>query len=435
MILEIIPIPIQVRTNKHIEMSTPLFLRNPLLRDSESLWSTSRDLLNQNQLHRYKIIEISNDAILEHIVVSFDELDPISLGLVEDHTVSVDLYPISTKIVRHNDRPSSAYRHRKGIEAVISKLIGCEKESLDSVHKMFIDMVGHGMWQYKLLNMARHYDAFKKSMKPRIDSLITHDESACDLLLNKMGDMTEILQINQRIADDPAFLFDIVENLSSVPQLSADDRLSKRCFNKSSIQSLELKPIVNNYPYKRTLAHLVASHDIFPIDEDVEYSLPIPLRAYLLPLIDQMGILPYTDLSITIAPNDLHVNYAVSIVDCKHKLETIPENYGSGRSYSGLAANQYMFKAPTYVEQLARVLGKMAIMIGLDARTVKCNLVKTFREDVYIEFYEDDNPRFDDYVNSNRLPTKFYFDLTMCALGTRAIVSKDMVDAITPDHY
>lgn len=436
MIIDIIPMPIQVRTGSPIEMSSPLWINNNLIRCSEELWLTSRDLKRIDGLYRYKFIECpNNNTVIEHIVLSLDELNPMTLGLNIDRNIPVDLYPISTKIISSTGRPAHAYRHRQGIQAILSKLTGCNKNEFASIHEMFINMAGSGMWINNRLDMAQKFLELKEQLKPRLHALISSEEVTNDLLMNNMGNLAYFLETDNVQSCDSVFLMDLIEDVCGVPNISSIDKTSKKIVGKQTIPSHDLRPLVMDRPFHKRLRHLVATHDIFAVDDTVEYSLPDNTRWELLPLIDRLHILPYTDVSITISPNDLHVNYAVSMVSGVPDIKNIPESCKRSEAYNELLAEHYRFKTPTYLQSLAVVISKLALRTGLNPRTVSCNIVKTFREDVYIEFYENDNSVFDRYVEANCIPTKYYLDLTMCTLGTRGIVTEQMYNSIIPEYY
>lgn len=434
MILDVIPMPIRIRTNSPIEMSSPLWLSNALIQNSEDIWQLSRNFKHSDHLYRYKIIELSNCAILEHIVLSVDEMHPSTLGLIMDANVPVSLYPISTKVVYDNGSPATTYRHRRGIEKIISILTGCHTNELESVHRMFLDMVGAGMWHYRYLDMVKPYVQLRDQLKNRVNTLVAGDELATDILVSKMGNITDLLSADMSKVCDPNTFSDLVEEMSHVPDYSHEDKLSPRFFARGVFSSHVLKPYMIKTKQQRSLVHLIATHDIFPIDETVEYSIPIEVRNNLLPLIDQLGTLPYTDISITIGARWMHVNYAASMVDTTPNITDIPGNYGVKVLNPKLMPEDYRFSTPKFIDTFARSLAKFAISLGLNANTVTCTLVKTFREDIYIEFFEDGED-FNNYVTSSCIPTRFYLDLTMCTLGTRGIVTRELADAVIPEYY
>jgi len=433
MIIDVIPIPIQITTESPIEMSSPLWLTNDLLRNSEDLWMLSRDIGNSNQIHRYKLIETAPEAILEHVVISFDEMNPVTLGLSSHPHVSVDLIPISTKITFYDDRPTMSYRHRQGITYAISKLTGCNSGELESIHNLMLMAIGSGIWDYKRLEVNAAYQDYLKRVAHRVSGLLTHDEPACEMLISRLSEIAQLLSTDLSVSEPNVFL-DIVESVTRIPKLSKCDNVSRQWFNKRSIDSHILKPLYLDLPNTKRIVNLVASHDIFPLENHVEYTVPDNVRWEFLPLIDQLSILPYTDLSVTFGPRWLNVNYAVSFSPSKPDLSSLPHNYGN-HTHRGLTCDMYSFENHTFLTELSIMIQKLAMNLGLNPRTVCCNVVKTFREDVYVEFYQDGDDHFEDHIVQHCIPTKFYFDLTMHSLGTRSILTRDLVDAITPDNY
>jgi hypothetical protein len=432
MILDIVSIPIQIEAE--VDMQVPLFVRNdPFRSEDESVWCMSRKL-DGTALYRYKIIELVFGAVIEHIVVSFDEMNPSTLGIVGDYQTPVDIYPISSKIVSNDGKRTLVYKHRQGIQTVISKISGDPVHSMESIHHMFLNTVGAGMWKHKRLDLAKEFIDYRNSVEPRINALLTSDEEGCDTLLSRMSDIAFMLDHDFSDSCHDKFFVNLIDELSCLPTPCRVDNLSDKWFGKSHISSFDLKPYISESLLSKNVINQLITHDVFKLDDTVEYSLPEMMRWQLLPLIDKLGALPYTDLSITVDVNDLHVNYAVSMTANTIDPESIKNDASKvDIPIRKLCPSDYMLKSPSYVEGLARCLMKFAWLAKINPKQTKCTLVKTFREDVYIKF--TGNEKFINYVRSSHVPTKYYLDLTMCSLGTRALIPRDFYNSSIPAHY
>lgn len=420
MIIDIVEVPIKLPPYTDVNTEAVFWTRTSPWYEAivEDVLLIGRRFDSNEHIHRYKIIESRVGMIIERSVLTLDELDTTSLYLKDTKGESIPIYPITTKIhmMENGSIKTRAYRHLNSIRELISKIYKVEPEDVCSVHDLFIKVMLTTLANYQQYDAEHFLSKYQTSNQHRLNALLCAEEISNIKLCSNISSVVETCMDLSNTCTTADEVVETVDTFSKLPKLESLDPLSILFTQNPYIESIQLKNHLAPSYHLRQVSVSIASHDIFNLDGSVQYEVPEGLRWMLYPLINELELLPYTDLSVTFSEKgNPHVHYGLS------RFGMVPsiESYQSKNKLSiALVGDEMPFSNwnnPTLLNDLQLCIAKFILHLNLKLhlRDLEYTLVKTFHDDAYLSIR----------CKRTNKTIKYYFDLTLYALGSRGILN------------
>jgi hypothetical protein len=435
MIVDIIPMPLKIPPFTDINTESRFWVNSGTWygsRVDEDLMHLGRVLDSSECVFRYKIIEARQGMMIERSVITLDELDTDYLSLAGDREVSIPIYPITTKVhkIRTGGVDVSAYRHLNSIKALLHRVYSTPSEDMYSVHQMYLHAMNNTTMAYDMWEVQSVLTKYAKENHYRLKTLVCANEYINTKLTSNISSMVDLQMELINTSLNPEEVIEGLEAVFKLPTLECYDGLSMHVTQKPCIDSHTLRKYLAPAYSSRHYSMSITTNDIFDIDESVIYEVPEELRWLTLPLINQLELLPYTDLSIGFTGKlggKKHVNYAISHFGQVPDFSTVMCTEALGIDLNIHHLQNAFGDRYTILHDLNICLYKLISNLPIDAPLpdLNYNLVKTFQDDVYLYIHQ---------ISTGKC-WKYYFDLTMYALGTRGIVSSTVLNQIPLSSY
>jgi len=299
---------------------------------------------------------------------------------------------------------------------------------------LFIAAVAASMHKYNRIDYSTALIAFATRNRARLHMLLSaNEEDNCTLLSN----------IHHLSGGYTAELFDaedmfvaMIDSMSQLPQASPHDTVTRVSGGRGYVDSTWLRPHLSPEYTRRMYSANTPESDVHDVSKSA-YSPPQDLGNYVSPILNMMELMPYTDISITFRFGErAKIDYAHSVFGNVRSAQTditknlfTPAKYskdGAARSTGAVSLLNMSLAIEAFAIAVNSLYNERNCPYGVSPKfkialdQVECRVVKTFREEVYIDVLSVDG----------QMHLQFYFDLTMYALGTNGLMDIRTVNSV-----
>lgn len=290
----------QVKHTGDLDLNAPLWVPD----NGEEIYvPCSHHLMGElysHGIYKYIFIEQTSLGFIERTMISFDELDPTTMALLGNPSVSVDLFPVCNKVIDTNTNTCHVTGFINPIKQVLKELTGTRPDSLQSIHQSVI----HAMYNYlgsASLSMTNALMRFCEENHNQLKHTVNLNREMTSDILTTRGYVRSLLHT---IDWEKGYIGDILSIAIGLPHQITLDWVTDKPF----IPSTQLKPLIANGV---GLTHGTYV-DTKPAVDLLQSTLPQEKRWVGINLTEVLNSISVSEFSITFTTTGPEIHYSKS---------------------------------------------------------------------------------------------------------------------------